>query len=157
MRPATASDHLDGQVDGQSIELAEGSWGANGDFSKWMNPETQWTWDRLWSLEDRFWNTVRQALPVSPSARLPVFAQAARELLLAQSSDWQFIISTGAAGDYASKRFTGHCDALTSLLDALESGEGGEAALAEHAGNDDCFPNIGEILCGMRGYRSPDR
>ena len=46
----------------------------------------------------------------------PVLEQAARELLLAQSSDWQFIISTGAAGDYATKRFNEHCEALESLL-----------------------------------------
>ena len=159
VRPATASDHLDGRrdgrtgrrADGQAIELAEGSWGANGDFSKWMNPETQWTWDRLWALEDRFWNAVTRDLPVSPSARLPVFAQAARELLLAQSSDWQFIISTGAAGDYASKRFTGHCDALEALLDAMQSGEGSEALLAEHGGNDDCFPDIGVTLGRVTG------
>ena len=90
-------------------------------------------------------------LPVSPSARLPVFAQAARELLLAQSSDWQFIISTGAAGDYASKRFTGHCDALEALLDAMQSGEGSEALLAEHGGNDDCFPDIGVTLGRVTG------
>ena len=161
VRPATASEHLDGRTerrnDGQSIELAEGSWGANGDFSKWMNAETQWTWDRLWTLEERFWNLVQGPPSVVPSFRPSVLDQAARELLLAQSSDWQFIISTGAAGDYASKRFTGHCDALASLLDALESGEGGEAALAAHASNDDCFPNIGEILREMRGHRSPDR
>ena len=150
LRPATASEHLDGRTggraDGQRIALAEGSWGANGDFSKWQNPETQWTWDRLWLLEDRFWNTVRSLLPACPPDRLPVFAQAARELLLAQSSDWQFIISTGAAGDYAAKRFTGHCDALEGLLGAIESGDGGERLMAEHAAADDCFPGIAATL-----------
>ncbi len=151
VRPVTASEHLDGRTerrnDGRRIELAEGSWGANGDFSKWMNPETQWTWDRLWALEERFWDTVPRSLPVSPSARLPVFAQAARELLLAQSSDWQFIISTGAAADYASKRFTGHCDALEALLDAITAGRGADGALLdEHGARDDCFPDIGDIL-----------
>ena len=149
VRPATASRHLDGTTearnDGQRIELAEGSWGANGDFSKWMNPETQWTWDRLWGLEDRFWNVVRRQLSVVPSVR-PSVAQAARELLLAQSSDWQFIISTGAAGDYAAKRFTGHCDALDALLTAIESGGDTSALLAEHAAADDCFPNIETTL-----------
>ena len=151
VRPVTASHHLDGRTGrragGQLIELAQGSWGANGDFSKWMNPETQWTWNRLWAVEERFWTTVRRALPVSPPARLPVFAQAARELLLAQSSDWQFIISTGAAGDYASKRFTGHCDALDALLDAIAGGGGADAALLEeHGARDDCFPDIGTTL-----------
>jgi 1,4-alpha-glucan branching enzyme len=111
-----------------------------------MNPETQWTWDRLWALEERFWSTVRRSLPALPSSRRPVLDQAARELLLAQSSDWQFIISTGAAGDYASKRFTGHCDALEGLLDAIESGRDANALMAEHSTADDCFPEVGASL-----------
>ena len=150
VRPVTASEHLGGQAGrragGQAIELAEGSWGANGDFSKWMNPETQWTWDRLWALEDRFWSVIPRHLSVSPSVR-PSVAQAARELLLAQSSDWQFIISTGAAGDYAAKRFKGHCDALEAFLDAIESDSSADALLDEHGTADDCFP---EILTSLR-------
>ena len=150
VRPATASAHLDRRTGGRDgalrIELAQGSWGANGDFSKWQNPETQWTWDRLWGLEERFWTVARRSLAGMPSSRLPVVAQAARELLLAQSSDWQFIISTGAAGDYAAKRFTGHCDALDGLLNAIESGADASALMAEHGTADDCFPDVGVAL-----------
>jgi 1,4-alpha-glucan branching enzyme len=102
-----------------SIRMQEGSWGANGDFSKWLNHETAWTWERLWPLEGRFWELVPAAL-ARPELS-PVLEQAARELLLAQSSDWQFIISTGAAGDYATERFVGHCEALEDLLSLLES------------------------------------
>ena len=150
VRPATASQHLVGRsdrlTDGSRIQLAQGSWGANGDFSKWQNPETQWTWDRLWALEERFWTVVRRTLPVIPSSRRPVVEQAARELLLAQSSDWQFIISTGAAGDYAAKRFRGHCDALDGLLESIETGADPSALMAEHGEADDCFPEIEATL-----------
>ena len=150
VRPATASEHLDGRTGGRDgglrIELAQGSWGANGDFSKWQNAETQWTWDRLWALEERFWTVIPRALPEVPWSRLPVLAQAARELLLAQSSDWQFIISTGAAGDYAAKRFKGHCDALEGLLVAIESGTDATSLMAEHSTADDCFPEVGSSL-----------
>ena len=38
-----------------------------------------------------------------------MLAQAARELLLAQASDWQFIISTGVVADYGERRFELHC------------------------------------------------
>lgn len=100
------------------IRMGSGSWGANGDFSKWLNPETEWTWRRLWPLEDRFWDLVPSA--INRSDALPILEQAARELLLLQSSDWQFIISTGAAGDYATERFNGHAEALEGLLTALE-------------------------------------
>jgi 1,4-alpha-glucan branching enzyme len=105
-----------------AVALQAGSWGRDGDFSMWLSEEVAWTWQRLWPLEERFWNAVPEAL--RHPAVIPVLEQAARELLLAQSSDWQFIISTGAAGDYAIKRFNEHCDALESLLPALESGTG---------------------------------
>ena len=101
-----------------SLRMSTGSWGKDGDFSMWLNPETEWTWLRLWSLEERFWNAVPAAMPRWEARG--VLEQAARELLLAQSSDWQFIISTGAAGDYATKRFVEHCEALESLLPFLE-------------------------------------
>jgi 1,4-alpha-glucan branching enzyme len=147
VRAVTARDHLNGGngariAERQAIELAQGSWGAHGDFSMWMNPETEWTWARLWALEDRFWNLARRERTADGQRRAGL-AQATRELLLAQASDWQFIISTGAATDYAEERFRGHCDALAALLDALE-GNHVEAAgrlAAEHAVADDCFPD----------------
>jgi 1,4-alpha-glucan branching enzyme len=117
-RPVTASTLLRDDPPRGAIELSTGSWGAGGDFSMWLGDHTAWTWQRLWPLEDRFWNAV-PAVIESPVFR-PIVEQAARELLLAQSSDWQFIISTGAAGDYATARFVAHCEALEGLLPALE-------------------------------------
>jgi 1,4-alpha-glucan branching enzyme len=147
VRAVTASGHLAVRRSTRpTLQLAEGSWGANGDFSMWMNPGTEWTWKRLWALEERFWNTARASLPVHPSTRQSVLGQATRELLLAQSSDWQFIISTGAAADYAERRFGGHCDALETLLAALEDGRpdalarGSARAEALHR-LDDLFPD----------------
>ncbi len=148
-RAVTGSTHLEEYPTEVGIALAEGSWGADGDFSMWLNPGTRWTWERLWKLEERFWNLAPQVL--GDDAAHPVLAQAARELLLLQSSDWQFIISTGAAGDYASKRFLGHAEDLTALLDALEpSGPGRSDGAAELVSRlhrrDDVFPNVLDSL-----------
>jgi len=118
VRPTTAGRLLLEAPPSTALRLGSGSWGANGDFSKWLNPETEWTWERLWPLEERFWNAVPAA--IKRPEMTPILEQAARELLLIQSSDWQFIISTGAAGDYATKRFVEHCEALESLLPTLE-------------------------------------
>jgi 1,4-alpha-glucan branching enzyme len=119
-RPTTGSAHLAESTSDAAIAMQAGSWGKDGDFSMWLNDEVAWTWQRLWPLEERFWNAAPRAL--NHPAVIPVLEQAARELLLAQSSDWQFIISTGAAGDYATRRFNEHCDALESLLPVLEGG-----------------------------------
>jgi 1,4-alpha-glucan branching enzyme len=146
VRPVTAGQHLRQIRSGPRIRLAEGSWGAHGDHHMWLNQQTEWTWHRLWPLEDTFWDAVPRALG---SARdRPLLAQAARELLLAQASDWQFVISTGAAADYAERRFTHHCDDLEVLLRALApSASEGERNAAEHllpalARRDDLFPDV---------------
>ena len=144
----TASQHLEAHPPRVAVQLAEGSWGANGDHTMWLNERTAWTWQRLWSLEEAFWDVARAAL-ASADAR-PVLAQAARELLLAQSSDWQFIISTGAVVDYAERRFTLHCDDAERLVKALTASVVGDGAPLDAArgiadelgGRDDLFPDV---------------
>lgn len=129
--PVTASEHLARRPASVAVELAPGSWGANGDYSKWLNPETEWTWRQLWEVEDRFWNGVASAL-ARPETHLAL-AQAARELLLAQASDWQFIISSATASDYAARRFSEHLDACTRLLAGIAAGGPALAAASEQA------------------------
>ena len=65
-------------------------------------------------------------------------------LLLAQASDWQFIISTGAVVDYAERRFTLHCDDAERLIKALSGAdlEGAGRLADELAHRDDLFPNV---------------
>jgi 1,4-alpha-glucan branching enzyme len=142
VRAVTASQHLEAHPPRVALQLAEGSWGANGDHSMWLNDRTAWTWKRLRPLEAAFWKAAPAALK-KPAARA-VLAQAARELLLAQSSDWQFIISTGAVVDYAERRFTLHCDDAERLIDALEKGEleTGARIADELAKRDALFPDV---------------
>jgi len=146
VRPVTAGAHLAAHRTRPIVQLAEGSWGANGDFSMWLNPETAWTWSRMWRLEDAYWSVARGALAGEPQRT--ILAQATRSLLLAQASDWQFIISTGAAADYATRRFEQHCREAELLVAALRPGVD-EAALAsatwlaaELRWRDDVFPDV---------------
>jgi 1,4-alpha-glucan branching enzyme len=152
--PAVASDHLRRQPPSAAVELIAGSWGADGDFSKWLNPETEWTWARLWPAEERFWRVARTA--ITDSSLHPALAQAARELLLLQSSDWQFIISTGTATDYAIKRFTGHAAALDLLLDGIEHQTSGVNDLAATLRvRDDVFPQVLDTVAAVLAARQP--
>ena len=145
--PVTASEHLQSFPARAAIRPLQGSWGANGDFSMWLNPETEWTWKRLWPLEDLFWTTAPEALKASEESR-SLLGQAARQLLLAQSSDWQFMISTGAVPDYAEERLNLHCDDADVLLAALQPGASEEALdearerARELEVRDDLFPDI---------------
>lgn len=158
VRPSTGSAHLARHAARKAIRMRTGSWGAHGDFSMWLSDTTAWTWERLWPLEERFWDVAPASL-ASEDTRF-ILAQAARELLLAQSSDWQFIISTGAAADYGERRFLGHCEDTEELVAALVDGspaalERGHRRAAELAERDALFPDVvPAIAAALGGSRS---
>jgi 1,4-alpha-glucan branching enzyme len=111
----------------------------------WISDQVAWTWQRLWPLEEAFWNAAPAAL-ADPSWH-PVLEQAARELLLAQASDWQFIISTGMVADYGERRFRGHCECAEQLVAALTTLQPEQRSAAwqqadEARRRDDCFPSL---------------
>jgi 1,4-alpha-glucan branching enzyme len=124
----------------------------------WLSDRTAWTWERLWPLEQSFWDVAPNAIS-SPAAR-PVLAQAARELLLAQSSDWQFIISTGAAADYAERRFVEHCQDAEQLIASLAPERESELETAQRRAEelgrrDQIFPNVlPAVAAALGGSRS---
>jgi 1,4-alpha-glucan branching enzyme len=127
LRAVTAGAHLDAHPPRTALRLADGSWGRNGDYSMWENDLVAWTWPIIWDLEDEFWTAARDAIGTEEVHE--ILAQAARELLLLQSSDWQFIISTGEVDDYAIRRFNEHAADLRRLLVALrDAGNGMDLA-----------------------------
>jgi 1,4-alpha-glucan branching enzyme len=71
-----------------------------------------------------------------------VLKQLARELLLAQSSDWAFLIKTGTAKHYATKRVTNHLLRFNRLYDEVASGNVDEGFLANCEWRDNIFPEI---------------
>jgi 1,4-alpha-glucan branching enzyme len=154
LRAVTASGHLDAHEPRTGLRLADGSWGKDGDYSMWDGEPARWTWPILWELEDAFWNLAARALP--QLSLHDILAQAARELLLLQSSDWQFIISTGEVEDYAIRRFNGHADDTRQLIEVLRDGvegrnvERGRTLARALMARDDVFrviiPAIGQAM-----------
>ena len=149
VRAVTATEHLERTNDAIPIDLPAGSWGRDGDFSYWLNDRTAWMWERLWALEERFWSIAPAALALEHRSARPVLAQAAREFLLTQASDWQFMITAGEVADYGERRFRLHADATDALLGSLEAeiaGVGDLVGAARHAAElhsrDDLFPNV---------------
>lgn len=78
------------------------------------------------------------------NAKLQVRAlnQAARELLLAQSSDWLFIITNNTMVDYAHRRIKDHIGRFTRLYNELNSGKIDRKFLSEIEEKDCVFPDI---------------
>ena len=155
VRPVTARDHLAAAARGgtgaqPAVELATGSWGKDGNFSMWLNGQTAWMWQRLWPLEQRYWSAARKA--IRDPGRREILAQATREMLLAQSSDWPFIISTGEAADYAQLRFDEHCTHAEDLVAALDRetiDDATRARVAALAAQDSVFPNVLDTVAAV--------
>jgi 1,4-alpha-glucan branching enzyme len=142
------------------ITLQEGSWGEGGDHRVWLNRDTEWTWERIYPIEDEFWAAVRDhGADRRPDVRR-VLAQSGRELLLLQASDWQFLITTWAARDYAESRFAEHYANLTRLLQVLRRATGGaemdrgdEEFLTARETQNFLFPDIERHLSAAAGLR----
>lgn len=116
---ATASEALSLVPPEQSLRMPESTWGAGGHFWVWNNDEVQWIWPVIHEREAAMEALVERFEGVQDPHVQRVLAQAGRELMLLQSSDWPFLITTGQAKDYASGRFREHqmrFDVLASML-----------------------------------------
>lgn len=102
--------------DAELIQPAESSWGRGGIFETWLNPECLWIYPRIADLYER----LRSINAVDQSK--PAIIQAMRELLLAQSSDWTFLIDKKSFDGYARERLEGHLDAAERIIRSMESG-----------------------------------
>ncbi len=97
----------------QIVSLPEGSWGEGGYHWTWLNQATAWAWEKIYEAE-REMTALAQACADKPGVER-IIRQAARELLLLQSSDWTFNISTYASRDYAEQRINYHHAKFTQL------------------------------------------
>ena len=68
--------------------------------------------------------------------------QMARELLLAQSSDWALIMKTGSHVPYAVERFRSHAENFTALYEDIKSGSLEEGHVKQLEDKNNIFPDI---------------
>ena len=117
----TASAFVASHPPQQNIALPESSWGAGGNHWTWDNPDTRWMWVSIHQAEQRMEALVEQH-PDAEGDLAAALNQAARELLLLQSSDWPFLVTTGQAKQYAVERFRGHLGRFDQLVSIAISG-----------------------------------
>ena len=115
----TASEYVQAYPPASVLHIPESSWGAGGNHFTWNNTDTRWMWAPLHEAELRMEGlTIRYQEPTPEEEA--VLKQIAREALLLQSSDWQFLVTTGQARDYAIQRFNQHLERFTKLADSLD-------------------------------------
>lgn len=86
--------------------------------------------------------TYREPYPLQKRA----LNQCARELLLAQSSDWPFIITTNTMVEYAHKRVKDHIGRFNALADMIDKNEINEEYLEDIEYKDLIFPDMDYTL-----------
>ena len=146
----TAGAHLERHPPTEAVALPEGSWGDGGRHEVWFNERTEWTWRPIHAAERGYEQQVRDALGHAPDALLDrLLRHTGRELLLLEASDWQFLITTFSARDYAELRLTEHADAyqrLAALTAQRITGgalsDADERFLAECEKRDPLFPDF---------------
>ncbi|MBN2057068.1 DUF1957 domain-containing protein [bacterium] len=141
LRLSTPLDYLERQPTNQMAWPNPSSWGAKSSYEVWLNHGNAWIYphvhaasERMAMLADRFrepGDMQRRALN-----------QAAREVLLLQSSDWPFIMTTGTAVDYAVKRIKVHTARFTRLRDMLLNDTIDDAYLRAVEERDTIFPEL---------------
>ncbi len=147
----TASEWLEKHPPAGVVELPESSWGHAGTHVTWTNPETNWMWEAVHASERRMEELV--ARHAGATGRMEeALNQAARELVLLEASDWEFLYTTGQARQYAGDRFSEHVNRFNALGDAVDSGDEAQASAlaAEYGERDNLFPDIDFRLFAAR-------
>lgn len=134
------SDYLQQNPVHQVCRPSQSSWGYRGFHEYWINETNAWIYPHLHKAMERM---------IALSEREPhslleerALNQAARELLLAQSSDWAFIMRTGTMVPYAERRTKSHLLRFNKIYDDLmaESLDAGWLEKVETI--DNIFPKI---------------
>jgi 1,4-alpha-glucan branching enzyme len=107
-----------------------------------LDESNTWIYSHLHSAANRMTNLARKHESDDKALTNRVLRQLARELLLAQASDWAFLIKTGTARPYATKRVTDHLLRFNRLYDEFISQTLDEDFLSNCEGRDNLFPNV---------------
>ncbi|MEP6936543.1 MAG: 1,4-alpha-glucan branching protein domain-containing protein [Chthoniobacterales bacterium] len=126
----------------QIISPAASTWGENGQFAVWIDQSNSWIYPHLHASARRMSEAARaHAQEASPLATRTL-KQMVRELLLMQASDWAFLMKTGTAKEYATKRTTEHVLRFNKLYDQLSEGQLDENFLGTCEARDNLFPDV---------------
>jgi len=124
----------------QVARPSQSSWGYKGFHEYWLNETNTWVYPHLHKIAERMIELAKR----EPRDELEWRAlnQAAREVLLAQSSDWAFIMRTGTMVPYAVRRTKSHVQRFHKIYEDVLTGEVDSGWLEKVEAIDNIFPNV---------------
>ncbi len=112
----------------------------------WLNQTNDYVHRHLHKAGDRMVELAHLFANEQDEIKKLALNQCARELLLAQSSDWLFIITNGTMVDYAKKRIKDHIGRFTTLYEQIKSDTIDKDYLTDINKKDKIFDDIDYML-----------
>jgi 1,4-alpha-glucan branching enzyme len=137
----TALDYMEKYPVRQKVEPNPSSWGEGGSNQVWLNGANAWMYSHQHHAQDRTQELVQKNFHAQGEKKRAL-NQLVRELLLLQSSDWAFIITTRTTIPYATRRFREHLDRFNTLADQIEENAIDSEFLEQLEKKDIIFPVI---------------
>jgi 1,4-alpha-glucan branching enzyme len=147
IEPVTLAEYLVGHPGNQVSIPSAGSWGAQGDSRIWLSGANAWIWRHILEAGKKMAG-LAEKFPGGSGPMRRALNQAARELLLAQGSDWPFMMATRQSEGFARGRITMHLKRFNRLAESIAAGGIDEALLGDLEAKDNIFPDIDYSVYG---------
>ena len=138
----TPGEYLEQWPANAVAEVNPSSWGDGGYSKVWVDGSNDWIYRHQHRAETRMVELARKHAGGASDLERRALNQAARELLLLQSSDWAFILKTGTATGYAIARVKAHVARFQRLDRELGEGRLDEGWLADLERRDSAFAEV---------------
>ena len=142
VRLTTPAEYLDDNPVNAVGDPAPSSWGDGGYSAVWLDGSNDWIYRHVHRAETRMHQLARRWHEGADDLVRRALNQAGRELLLAQSSDWAFIMKTATAVKYACDRVKTHLARFRRLDRELSAGTIDVGWLADLESRDNIFPEL---------------
>ena len=137
----TPGEYLKRHPTNQVATPSASSWGEEGYWRVWLNEKNEWIYPHLQIAQERL-TELANKYPNADGLTARALKQAARELLLAQASDWPFILRADTSPAYARRRVKEHLLRFIALYGQLTATGVDEKWLAEVEARDPLFPDV---------------
>lgn len=142
---ATSSDILKNTAEIQDVNPIFSSWGNNGFSEVWLDGDNDWIYPHIHNIVEQM-SELAARFPNETGLRKRILNQAAREVLLAQASDWPFMIHMGTTATYAENRIKNHVENFNRIYEDMSSNKVDTGWLTNLEKKNNIFPYIDYMI-----------
>ncbi len=141
LKTISPMEYLEKFPEQQIVEPEPSSWGDKGYHEVWLNASNDWIYPHLHIAAERMIH-LANTTPDAQGLLKRALDQMARELLLAQSSDWAFLMTVGTARSYSERRSREHVGNFLELYHQIRENRLREDLVGALEGRNNIFPGI---------------